>query len=506
MITHLSQSKAPTEPTDGQLVERFVVSRDETAFALLVDRHAAMVWSVCFRVLRDYHDAEDAFQATFVVLSRKATSVVPREMVASWLFGVARTTALKVRGSRQRIRARETVAGDLSQHPARESDRWEEFYSLFYEELYRLPGRYRAVVVLCDLEGKTRKVAARELGVPYGSVAGWLDRARKLLARRLARHGGISLSIAMGTLFSRELLAGCEPQVPLNVVAQNQSSLALGAITSSNVSQLAERVITIMFWEKVKTAASTIVLATAVLACGVAVIQTLQAEVTPANQAVQESDAESAKQAAKIGDQVAIPATVTDVLPSVATVRTKKTEQGREINGLGMATAIDERGILLTTSHVVAGVSSITVEFPNRKPFEARLLAVDGKHDLALLQVAERMPVTKFGDSSTVRVGDAVRTVRRTGPSATGHVTALGRTIEVNEKRFYENLLENDAALSPGDSGGPLLDEQGRMIGVNVAIRAGRQRIGFALPINDVLPVIAELLKSTDTEKAPTRR
>jgi RNA polymerase sigma factor (sigma-70 family) len=499
MTTHSNQSDEPPAPTDAQLLEQFVASRDELAFAMLVSRHAAMVWRVCCRILRDYHDAEDAFQATFVVLSRKAAVVVPREMLANWLFGVARVTALKLRSSRDRTRQRQAVVGDLSQHPAPDSSPWDEFYSCLYEELAHLPARYRTIVIQCDLEGKTRKEVARELNVPEGSVAGWLNRARKLLARRLARHGGLPLGIAIGTLLSREVLASCEPQVPPAILASTDSPLATGAGIPSHVTHLAERVITMMFLGRLQTAVITCGLAPVVLLCGFAVIQSCQAQTTTANAADQETATERAAPA-KQATEAAPPATVKTVLASVVRVHTKKLARGREIDGLGMATAIDERGILLTPHHIVAGVRSITVEFPDRKQFEARLLASDEKHDLALLQITERLPVVKLGDSSTLDVGDSVRAAHRAGPPTLGRVTALGRKVELTEQT-YENLIQHDAALSPGDSGGPLIDAQGRVIGINVALRAGRERIGFALPINAVRPVIDKLLKSADMER-----
>lgn len=258
--------------------------------------------------------------------------------------------------------------------------------------------------------------------------------------------------------------------------------------------------------EKLQTAAATFILATVVLVGGVAAIRSSQAETTTANETGHEAVTEGATLASGAPEQKATPTTVKDILASVATIHTKKTLQGREINGLAMATAIGERGILLTASHVVADVSSITVEFPNRKLIEARVLAVDRTHDLALLQIAERLPGIKFGDSSNLRVGEPVLAVHCTGKSTSGRVTALGRTVEVNEQQIYKNLIQNDAALSPGDSGGPLIDAQGHMVGVNIAIRAGRERIGFALPINDVTPVMEKLLKSANTEKAAIYR
>src|SRR6266567_3774237 len=175
--------------TDGQLLEDYLSRRDEAALAALVRRHGPMVWGVCRRVLCNHHDAEDAFQATFLVLVRKASSVVPREMVANWLYGVAHQTALKARATAARRRTREKQVIAMPESALQEQDRWSDLQSLLDQELSRLPDKYRAVIVLCDLEGKTRKEAARHFHLPEGTVATRLATARTMLARRLARHG-----------------------------------------------------------------------------------------------------------------------------------------------------------------------------------------------------------------------------------------------------------------------------------------------------------------------------
>src|SRR5262249_30577756 len=134
-------------------------------------------------------DAEDAFQATFLVLVRKAASVVPREMVGNWLYGVAHQTALQARRTAARRRAREVQVTVMPDTQAVQQDQWPDVQPLLDQELSRLPDNYRAVLVLCDLEGRTRKEVARQLGVPEGTVAGRLARARALLARRLTDRG-----------------------------------------------------------------------------------------------------------------------------------------------------------------------------------------------------------------------------------------------------------------------------------------------------------------------------
>src|SRR5436305_1502875 len=145
------------EVPDGELVDGFVARRDGAAFEALVRRHGPMVLGVCRRVLGHAHDAEDAFQATFLVLVRKAASVRPREQLANWLYGVAYHTALKARAAAARRRAREKRAGAMSRRTTLPEDRWSDLQPVLDEELARLPDKYRVPVVLCDLEGKTRK-------------------------------------------------------------------------------------------------------------------------------------------------------------------------------------------------------------------------------------------------------------------------------------------------------------------------------------------------------------
>src|SRR5262245_34744903 len=182
--------------TDGELLTRFLNQRDDDALAALVERHAPMVWGVCRRVLRNPYDAEDAFQATFLVLVRKAGTVVPREMVANWLYGVAHQTAVRLKATAVKRGVREMQLKELPE-PAVAEARVSELLPLLDQELSRLPEQFRVLVVQCDLEGKTRKEAARQLGCPEGTVASRLARARDMLAKRMARHG---LAVSGGSL------------------------------------------------------------------------------------------------------------------------------------------------------------------------------------------------------------------------------------------------------------------------------------------------------------------
>ena len=149
--------------TDGELLECFVTRRDEDAFAALMRRHGPMVLGVCRRVLQNEADAEDAFQATFFVLVRKAASIRPRGMVGNWLYGVAHSTALKATAmsTKRLVKEREAAARP---RPSVTGETWQELQALLDQELKLLPDIYRAAIVLCDLEGKSIKEAARQSG------------------------------------------------------------------------------------------------------------------------------------------------------------------------------------------------------------------------------------------------------------------------------------------------------------------------------------------------------
>jgi HlyD family secretion protein len=178
------------ELTDGQLLERFATDRDqpaELAFGVLVERHGPMVLRVCRGVLADPHDTQDAFQATFLVLVRKARALWVRDSLGPWLHQVAYRTAACARSAIARRRRHERRAAKLedvvSAEPAAELER------LLHYEIDRLPERYRAPVVLCDLEGRSHAQAARHLGWPVGTVKSRLSRGRERLRSRLLKSG-----------------------------------------------------------------------------------------------------------------------------------------------------------------------------------------------------------------------------------------------------------------------------------------------------------------------------
>jgi RNA polymerase sigma factor (sigma-70 family) len=224
------------ERTDGQLLERFVMHRDEVAFAALVRRHGPMVWGVCRRALACHHDAEDAFQATFLILVRKAGSVTPWEMVGNWLHGVAHQTARKARAMAAKRRGRERPVAVMPEVAvAEEGNIWPELRPLLDEELTSLSHKHRAVVVLCDLEGRSRKEAAGQLGVPEGTVAGWLARARTKLAARLTRRGVHICSGMLAALLSQNAASASVPRTVLSSTIATATSVAAGHATATGV-------------------------------------------------------------------------------------------------------------------------------------------------------------------------------------------------------------------------------------------------------------------------------
>ena len=241
--------------TDGELLARFVARREAAVFEGIVRRHGPMVWGVCRRVLRDHHRAEDAFQATFLVLARRAAAVQPPDRVGPWLHGVARRTALKSRGIEARRRLREAqIPGRPEAEVARDPD---DLLLHLDREVGRLPEKYRAPVVLCELEGKTYQEAAALLGWPVGTVAGRLSRARQLLAaRRRVSPGGV-LMAGLGQRFV----------VPADLIGLAGRAVVAGA-SPADVVALVEGVVRTMFWSKIKLAAAVTLMSLGVVAGG----------------------------------------------------------------------------------------------------------------------------------------------------------------------------------------------------------------------------------------------
>lgn len=237
--------------SDGQLLRSFLYRRDEAAFEALVRRHGPMVRGVCRRVLRNLDDADDAFQAVFLVLLNKASTLAMREVIGDWLHGVAYRTALKARTAAARRRRKEKQA--LRQEAIFDSEDRAEWLPLLDEEIERLPAKYRQPVVLCDLGGRTRKDAAQQLGWPEGTLSGRLSRARVLLARRLTRRG-VTLSVA--AVIAR-MASEASARLPFALVGSTcKAAMGFAAGSAGSVpapiAALTEGVVKTMFLAKLK--------------------------------------------------------------------------------------------------------------------------------------------------------------------------------------------------------------------------------------------------------------
>jgi RNA polymerase sigma factor (sigma-70 family) len=261
--------------TDRELLQRFARQREETAFTALVERHGGLVLGVCLRVLGNPHDAEDAFQATFLVLARRAGSVRWHHGVGNWLHGVALRIALKMRSRRRQGLPVETIAwqGDDSgreptdhrqqSDPACEAVR-RDLCRVLDEELSRLPGKYRSPLVLCYLEGKTNEEAARELGWPAGSMSRHLARARELLRERLSRRGLALPGALLAAVLAEQSLSAAVPRPLFDSTIQAAIAFAgrsavLTGLASAEALALAEGMLKAMTLAKLKAAVAVFV-------------------------------------------------------------------------------------------------------------------------------------------------------------------------------------------------------------------------------------------------------
>jgi RNA polymerase sigma factor (sigma-70 family) len=256
---------------DGELLGAFVAERDADAFAVLVRRHGPMVLGVCRRVVGDIHAADDAFQAVFLVLARRAAAVRPRGQVGNWLYGVAYRTAMKARAVLARRRSREKQVDAMPEPPApATTDPWTDLHPIIDEELARLPDKLRLPVVLCDLEGRPQRAVAKHLGIAPATLAARLASARRLLATRLSRRGiALSGGALAGLLGERASAACVGPGLAdsavraAEVVAAGGTSEALTSLVSAHAVHLCEGVMRMMMLAKLKAAGACALLALA---------------------------------------------------------------------------------------------------------------------------------------------------------------------------------------------------------------------------------------------------
>lgn len=254
MIQHLLATRGGDEVTDGELLTRFLSGRDSTAYAELVRRHAPLVWGVCSRILRN-HDAEDAFQATFLVLVQKAATLPNRETVGHWLYGVAGQTAVRMRSLAAKRGMRERQVTNLPEPSTAEEYVWNDLVPVLDQEVGRLPHKYRVLIVMCDLEGITRKDVARQLNIPEGTVASRLATARTMLAKRLSRRGVVVSGVLLGTMLSTHSTTASVPVAVIGSTIKTATMVSEGQVTavSPTVAALITEVTKAMLMTKIKS-------------------------------------------------------------------------------------------------------------------------------------------------------------------------------------------------------------------------------------------------------------
>src|SRR5579864_9006440 len=243
--------------SDRDLLERFVNARDDAAFTVLIERHGPMVLGVCQRALPNFHDAEDACQATFLVLARKAASVRKKTSLSTWLHGVACRVAANLKRGHARRKSREYGVNDRSPKDPAAEVTWREVQTILDDELRRLPERYRAPMILCYLECLTREDAAKQLGLSPTALHGRLERAREVLRKSLTRRG-LTLGATMSSAALGESLAHAA-LAPTFVVSSTRAAMLLAAgqpltdgVVTTPVLALTQEVLKTMFLTKLK--------------------------------------------------------------------------------------------------------------------------------------------------------------------------------------------------------------------------------------------------------------
>jgi RNA polymerase sigma factor (sigma-70 family) len=363
-----------TGMSDAQLLGRFAEARDstaESAFRELIDRHGSMVMGVCRQIVRHPHDADDAFQATFLVLVRKARSIRVGESLAPWLYAVAYRTASRVRAAASRYRS--AAVEQLEEPMEFSSDRAGQFdlRPLLHEELNRLPGKYREPIVLCHLEGKTHEEAARLLQWPVGTVSGRLSRGRELLRSRLRRRG----KEVSPAVLAANWLAGTPTGVTLPLIESTVgAAIGLAApVVSASVMSLTQGVLKAMLLNKLK-ATAVIVFVVGGLTAGVGIwgIQTSFARSRPV---------QAAEKSIPKDPTISVPAqtTVSQPLPDTKALATSPQGSGF---GMGMSFPqrqfknlpnLDSRGVLPS----IRTGTMVLVQSPDRTAWEAMSLYIE---------------------------------------------------------------------------------------------------------------------------------
>ncbi|APW60952.1 RNA polymerase sigma factor [Paludisphaera borealis] len=403
--------------SEVQLLERFAARRDEAAFEALVERHGPMVLGVCRRFLRDPNDVDDAFQAVFLVLVRRAGDIRRKDLLGNWLYGVACRVAVRARSMAVRRPATtisetdgDQIAVDLRRPTSREAD---ESRSWLHEEVERLPRRYRQPVVACYFEGRTHEEAATLLGCPLGTVKGRLSRARDLLRKRLERRGLAVPAVALAAQLASPDLRAAVPVPLASATVRSGLALATGSavMTTSAISlsvrTLTEGVLHAMVVTHIKAVAlPMIVVAAGVLAAGASVAARQNADGKPVPKAAVAQTAPGAEKPTEKATETAPESEALTVADRDFTHRLEA--QGRAYRGLqerlqsdlsGVRTdAAKDKARILYRARVEAMIRNIEKEEPASKAGRDLKTAFLGFLNKGLdTKVAERDPNRGFG-------------------------------------------------------------------------------------------------------------
>lgn len=254
---------------DGELLDRFARYADHPAFEVLVRRHGPMVFGVCRRVLGRSADADDAFQATFLVLIRKAKSVRRGDRLAPYLYGIATRVALKARAQAARRAASPIEGADMLPDPHQPAE-IPDWLPILDAELNALPAKFRDALVLCELRGAARADAAKQLGVPEGTLSSRLARGRDLLRKRLLKHGTLLPAGGLAALFAVDGVSRATAPAALLAAACELPRLATAGAVPAGAARLADEVLRSMFLTKLKYAACALALCVAAVGASAA--------------------------------------------------------------------------------------------------------------------------------------------------------------------------------------------------------------------------------------------
>ena len=456
VLKHIHHLLAPPGGvlTDGELLARFNATRDDASFAALVRRHGPMVLSVCRRMLRHDQDAEDCFQATFMVLARKAATV-KRESVGSWLYAVAYRTSLEARAISARRRAREKQVQDMP-HPEVMPPDAQDWRHWLDQELNRLPETYRAVIVACDLEGRSRKEASRHLGIGEGTLSSRLARGRRLLAKRLAPYG---LSLSGATLAAALYEGVASAQVPATLFSATTKAavlVAAGELAAVSVSSaiLMKGVLKSMFLTKLKLMIGAVMIVTALGASSLV----YRAEGQSATPAEKSSDGKPRSELERLRHENELLKLNLEVV--LEKVRAQEAEL-RTLKGRPTHAAVSPDGKIIATTrvdNVLADVVTNTVVPVGQlkvdvRPIEAKVLEVRPA-DVARIQgkVVEVKPVVVehiYSTPSGARTTTTTIEKPRNKEDLNRTIDALEKALkELREQLRKENEPKKQGALN----------------------------------------------------------